>query len=779
MATNGDRKAQILSIFTQSLRNQTQLHSQLLIAMVQLWQWVFISPQTWDKYLATHIDEQLLPDFSLSELTPTHWQQLSRILSLIYIWLPLTTVSFVACTLFMLNVPWLHIARASMYSFIIVFLGNMMLGLMVSVIYGFVISHIIGVTAGLLFCLGVCVLPNNVTLWKYLSISSSFFAMSYIVYLSTQFHQFKLNNPLWGNVFISIFIVFFLSTISVALWVGFQTIPWLFGVTSIEKIYLQIIGLSTTIAIVITFLLQRWQWSILFSCLFSLFMIIAVNTKITENGSIINSFTGSLLNTSIFVVCYTLAYLITYHLANAKAATIAGLLGVAVYYIGFYLYHNPDAYLLIVYCGIAVLCGFYLPQIHLYQIRKIIIQSILSISQFTHPEKLYLLAKLETWRNLTYQTAQQIMIATSPEKKAENPYIIGVPLNLNSESMFIGRQDIIQKVEQLLQNQQHAPIMLYGQRRIGKTSLLIQFNNKLPKQYIPLFINFQKFSLVKSSIEFLYMLGHEIHHSAKKHRNIDFPKLERQILEQEPMINFDNWLDELEQIVGQQTLFLTFDEFESLENLFNRGKLDQDEILSLLRTLIQEHDKIKVLIAGAYLLEEFSGWQHYLVNVEMLYLGYLSEVEAIKLIKKGSYLQYEPEALDLILYITHCHPALIQLICKELINQANLNPSSRMWRNVTVDDVELAMNEALKTGKALFSHATHPSHYSGKELKLLSILSKHSNWVHQKHILTAMSEMELKIAWTHLQQRQLIKVSEDLQSYRFEIEFIRRWFAQI
>ncbi|WP_353572090.1 ATP-binding protein [Candidatus Albibeggiatoa sp. nov. BB20] len=778
MATNGIEKNQILSIFTRPFVNQTtaQLHPNLLIAAMQLWQWLFFTPQQWDKYI-TQIDEQLLPDFALSELTATHWQQLSKILGLIYFWLPLFSVCFVACSLFVLNVPWLHIARASMYSFIIVFIGNLMLGLMVSVIYGFVISHIIGLSVGLFFCLGICVLPNDATLWKHLSISSSFFAMAYVVYLSTQFYQFKLNSPFWGNVFISIFIVLFLTVVSGVLWVGFQTIPWLFNFTGLEKIHLQIIGLSIVIAAITAFLLRSWLWAILFSSLLGFFIFIAVNIKITENGSIINSFTGSLLNTAIFVACYTLSYLMTYHLANPKAATISGLLGVAVYYIGFYLYHNPSAYMLVTYCGIAILCGFYLPQMNLAQTKKILIQGILSINQFIHPEKLYLLSHLQTWRNLIHDTAQKVMIATSPEQKADNPYIIGVPLNLNSESMFVGRQDIIQKVEQLLQNQQHAPIMLYGQRRIGKTSLLIQFNNKLPEQYIPLFINFQKFSLVKSSIEFLYMLGHEICHSAKKHRNIQFPKLERQQLASEPMITFDNWLDELESIVGQNTLFLTFDEFESLENSFNRGKLDQDEVLSLLRTLIQEHDKIKVLIAGAYLLEEFSGWQNYLVNVEMVYLGYLTKREAVQLAGKSNSIQYEPDALQHISYLTHNHPALIQLICKELINQLNFSPSTHLRRKVNLNDIEHAANEALKTGRALFSHATHPSHYSDIELKLLKLLAQDQEWVSRNEILKAISVDDLDIALTRLQQRQLIKISADQHYFQFEIELIRRWFA--
>jgi hypothetical protein len=49
--------------------------------------------------------------------------------------------------------------------------------------------------------------------------------------------------------------------------------------------------------------------------------------------------------------------------------------------------------------------------------------------------------------------------------------------NLLSKNIFIGRTDIVARIEQLLLDQQRPPLLLYGQRRMGKTSLLHNLNN--------------------------------------------------------------------------------------------------------------------------------------------------------------------------------------------------------------------------------------------------------------------------------------------------------------
>lgn len=58
-----------------------------------------------------------------------------------------------------------------------------------------------------------------------------------------------------------------------------------------------------------------------------------------------------------------------------------------------------------------------------------------------------------------------------------NPYIAGDPIR--SEQSFFGREDIFKKVKNVLSNSHNNAVVLYGQRRIGKTSILLQLESQL------------------------------------------------------------------------------------------------------------------------------------------------------------------------------------------------------------------------------------------------------------------------------------------------------------
>ena len=61
--------------------------------------------------------------------------------------------------------------------------------------------------------------------------------------------------------------------------------------------------------------------------------------------------------------------------------------------------------------------------------------------------------------------------------RAVNPYIVGNPIK--EQSGFFGRQDIFREVMQILRQPGSNAIVLYGQRRIGKTSVLLQLEKQL------------------------------------------------------------------------------------------------------------------------------------------------------------------------------------------------------------------------------------------------------------------------------------------------------------
>ncbi|MCA9973041.1 MAG: hypothetical protein KC425_22640, partial [Anaerolineales bacterium] len=75
------------------------------------------------------------------------------------------------------------------------------------------------------------------------------------------------------------------------------------------------------------------------------------------------------------------------------------------------------------------------------------------------------------WRHVLAQATQRLAEETELRQEIDSPYIIGVPLT-EAQEIFIGRTDISSRIEQLLLDRRRPPLLLYGQRRVGKTSLL-------------------------------------------------------------------------------------------------------------------------------------------------------------------------------------------------------------------------------------------------------------------------------------------------------------------
>jgi hypothetical protein len=88
-----------------------------------------------------------------------------------------------------------------------------------------------------------------------------------------------------------------------------------------------------------------------------------------------------------------------------------------------------------------------------------------------------------------------------------NPYISGEPIR--SEGMFYGRRDLLQRIVDTLHNNS---IMIYGERRIGKTTLLYQLSNILRQiddpdyWFLPIYIDLEG----TSQEEFFHFLIEEI-----------------------------------------------------------------------------------------------------------------------------------------------------------------------------------------------------------------------------------------------------------------------------
>jgi hypothetical protein len=222
------------------------------------------------------------------------------------------------------------------------------------------------------------------------------------------------------------------------------------------------------------------------------------------------------------------------------------------------------------------------------------------------------------------------------------------------------------------------------------------------------------------------------------------------------------------------------DEFESLDRAFAQGRFEEEAVLGMLRHLIQHRPNFKVLLTGSHALDEVHRWASYLINVQVVRIGYLSEDEARQLIErpvKDFALRYEPEASQQVLDLTRGHPALVQLLCAEIVTLKNeQDPAVR--RLARPSDVEAAVPEALSSGSFFFADIEHNQVDAGG-LGLLRFLAAQGEGtaVTRDALAHQFPDVDaLDYNLSLLSRRELIESADG--GHRFQVELIRRWFAR-
>jgi len=384
----------------------------------------------------------------------------------------------------------------------------------------------------------------------------------------------------------------------------------------------------------------------------------------------------------------------------------------------------------------------------------------------------------QRWSNIIALQLDELTQAAEQRQEIDSPYIIGVPLTERQE-IFVGRTDITSRIEQLLRDRRSPPLLLYGQRRMGKTSLLNNLGRLLPTSIVPMFVDLQgSIANASNHVGLLYNLARSMGVSANRRRSVTLPELTRETLEVDPFTAFDEWLDRVEQKLGDSTILLTLDEFEALDRGFEENRFSDAAVLGMLRNLIQHRPRFKVLLAGSHTLEEFQRWSNYLINAQVVHLGYLKAAEARQLIERPVQefaLRYEPDASQRVLDLTHGHPFLVQLLCAELVALKNEHDPS-MRRLATLADVEAAVPEALSSGSMFFSDLER-NQVDANALAVLRYLAAQGDAATVSETVLA---SQFGDGWVEaialLCKRELIELTSS--GYHFQVELIRRWFTQ-
>jgi GAF domain-containing protein len=294
------------------------------------------------------------------------------------------------------------------------------------------------------------------------------------------------------------------------------------------------------------------------------------------------------------------------------------------------------------------------------------------------PERGILLRIVERWRN-AINTAKETF------EEVTNPYVAGAPVN-PSASTFFGRQDVFDWIaKNIYQAEQKNILVFLGERRMGKTSILLQLQRgKLGKELrqnaekpiCPIIIDLQGINEWKTS-EFLRLLSKEITEQVVRYDSTLANKLHvpaRKNFEKTPFSTFQEYLALVCSSLDNTLLVLMIDEFESLDEMVASGSLDR-KIFTQLRHLMQHQPALMFIMAGAHRLEELSPEYRGLVQSIALIreVSFISKEDSEALICQplAGKVNYEPTAVEELWQNTHGHPYLLQYLCHELIEDMN------------------------------------------------------------------------------------------------------------
>ncbi len=280
-----------------------------------------------------------------------------------------------------------------------------------------------------------------------------------------------------------------------------------------------------------------------------------------------------------------------------------------------------------------------------------------------------------------------------------NPYSTGTPTH--DSKMFYGREDAMSFLQDHLTRDAKSVIVLYGQRRSGKTTLLLQLINTLVlDKHIPVLIDLQRLSYRMSIQSLLYKMAYYIAQAMKK-KNILVTQQEEASFEKDPTHTFDLFLDCVEEHLCGGKLILMIDEFEILEEQVVKERL-RPEVFEYLRDVVQHRPNINFLFSGTHKIAEFTKWyRSTFFNIARHYrLSKLNSqgAEALILQPVADFLEYEPLTVRKIHQLTADQPYLIHLMCRSIVDYCN----DRRKTYVTINDVNTVIRDVMQTGQFHF-----------------------------------------------------------------------------
>ena len=362
-----------------------------------------------------------------------------------------------------------------------------------------------------------------------------------------------------------------------------------------------------------------------------------------------------------------------------------------------------------------------------------------------------------------------------------NPYIIGG--RITDTNRFFGRENFFNDINYYLKTDNVKLILLHGQRRIGKSSVIAQIPGKLGTDEF-VFISFDFQGTVNSSHQ-------EIIHSIaigiiEKLETLETNEEILTHLAENILTNIEifsrEFLPTVYQQLGNKKLVLLWDEFDVLTERDTESDTDSNNFCDYILQLQKRDQKLFIIpVVGRHIskLPKLVSSLREALNIE---IGLLKKEDTQKLIIQPdkNVLNYEEEAIEAIFQLSAGHPYVTQCICSAIYNLARdrYNQKNVLPQSINGHHVESIVDKAIELaegGLDWFWGGLTP-----EQQVIFAAAAEARNIAIQEN-----EPPQLMLLRSHgIATEYLKKADEQLHEYGFldnnrvKVEFVRRWLVK-
>ncbi len=368
------------------------------------------------------------------------------------------------------------------------------------------------------------------------------------------------------------------------------------------------------------------------------------------------------------------------------------------------------------------------------------------------------------------------------------PYQAGSPV---TGSLFVGRRDIMDRILEVWHKKTARPnpdsIILYGHRRMGKTSILRNLREIAPPGSLVVESNLQGRAAYNEGAHQLFLdLAQDVAWTAQDEGlQVPDPARDDYATPADAARAFRGLLRRVVRLLPESgILVLALDEFETVDKLVQDPRRPfGPELYDFLRDL-SFRPRIALVLAGLHTLDEMSrdyqaAFFGSYVNIPV---SYLTPEAATRLITRPAPdfpLNYHPQVVERLIFETHGQPLLIQRLCMELVHHLNhelFDLEKEREARVLPEDLDAVLTDDFIREESRYFEGVWDDQIAGREaaMRILQALASGPMTTEALVRATGLSLEALEQGLDYLERRDLV-AQEAAGRWNLLVPLMRRW----